>query len=127
MDEERVRVLNMLKEGKINPEEALKILEAMETVPDKDTEMPQTKAKWLRVRVTDLKSEKAKVSVNLPMGLVDWALRAGTRFASLGGVDLNGMGVDAEGLRAAISSGLKGKIVDVIDDEDGQHVEVILE
>ncbi len=127
MDEERIRVLNMLKEGKITPDEAMRILEAMETVPDKEVEAPQSRAKWLRVKVTDLKTGRAKVSVNLPMGIVDWALRTGTRVASIGGTDLNGMGIDVEGLRAAISYGLKGKIVDVTDDDGSEHVEVIIE
>ncbi|HHY75416.1 MAG TPA: hypothetical protein GX500_01375 [Firmicutes bacterium] len=126
MEEERIRILNMVKEGTLTVEEATKLLEALEA-PAEDADVPETKAKWLRVRVTDLKTNRVKVSVNLPIGLVDWALRAGTKFASLGGVELNGMGVNLEELRSAINYGMRGKIIDVVDEEEQVHVEVIVE
>ncbi|MGI6633438.1 MAG: SHOCT-like domain-containing protein [Bacillota bacterium] len=126
MDDEKVRVLNMVKEGKISVEEATKILEALSTA-EEEPELPQSKSKWFRVRITDLKTNRPKVSVNLPIGLVDWALRTGTKVASVGGVDLNGMGVNLEELRSAINYGLKGKIIDVVDEEDQTHVEIIVE
>lgn len=125
--EERVRILNMVKEGKVTPEEGMKLLEALETSAEETAEIPQGKAKWLRIRVTDIKTNRPKVSVNLPIGIVDWALRTGSRVAAFGGEDLNGMGVNLEELRAAISFGLKGKIVDVTDEEEGQHVEIAVE
>lgn len=126
MEEERIRILNMVKEGTLTVEEATKLLEALEA-PAEDADVPETKAKWFRVRVTDLKTNRVKVSVNLPIGLVDWALRAGTKFASLGGVELNGMGVNLEELRSAINYGMRGKIIDVVDEEEQVHVEVIVE
>ena len=58
---------------------------------------------------------------------MDWALRTGTKVASVGGVDLNGMGVNLEELRSAINYGLKGKIIDGVDEEDQTHVEIIVE
>lgn len=126
MEEEKIRILNMVKEGTITVEEATKLLEALET-PQEEPEISGSKAKWFRVRITDLKTNRAKVSVNLPIGLVDWALRAGTKVASFGGVDLNGMGVNLEELRSAINYGLKGKIIDVVDEEEQTHVEVSVE
>ncbi len=125
--EERVRILNMVKEGKVTPEEGMKLLEALETSAGEEAEVPQGKAKWLRIRVTDVKTNRPKVSVNLPIGIVDWALRTGSRVAAFGGADLNGMGVNLEELRAAINFGLKGKIIDVTDEEEGQHVEIVVE
>lgn len=125
--EERVRILNMVKGGKITPEEGMKLLEALETSTGEDVEAPQGKAKWLRIRVTDMKTNRPKVSVNLPIGIVDWALRTGSRVAAFGGADLNGMGVNLEELRAAINFGLKGKIIDVTDEEEGHHVEIVVE
>ncbi len=128
MEEERVRILAMVKEGKITPEEGIKLLEALEiSVEDQAMESTQGKAKWFRVRITDTRTNKPKVTVNLPISLVDWALRTGTKVASFGGADLNGMGINVEELRAAINFGLKGKIVDVMDEESGDHVEVTVE
>jgi hypothetical protein len=126
VEEEKIRILNMVKEGTITVEEATKLLEALET-PQEEPEISGSKAKWFRVRITDLKTNKVKVSVNLPIGLVDWALRTGTKVASFGGVDLNGMGVNLEELRSAINYGLKGKIIDVVDEEEQTHVEVSVE
>ncbi len=127
MEEERVRILAMVKEGKISPEEGIKLLEALETSTEDQVESPQSKAKWFRVRVTDVKTNRPKVTVNLPIGLVDWALRTGSKVAAFGGADLNGMGINLDELRAAINFGLKGKIIDVTDEEDGEHVEIIVE
>lgn len=126
MEEEKIRILNMVKEGTITAEEATKLLEALET-PQEEPEISGSKAKWFRVRITDLKTNKVKVSVNLPIGLVDWALRTGTKLASLGGVDLNGMGVNLEELRSAIHYGLKGKIIDVVDEAEQTHIEILVE
>lgn len=128
MDEEKVRILSMVKEGKITPEEGMKLLEALgESVQEEDDVPVQGKAKWFRVRITDTRTNKPKVSVNLPISIVDWALRTGGKVAAFGGADLGGMGVDLEELRVAINSGLKGKIIDVTDDDDGQHVEIVIE
>ncbi|MEX0974688.1 MAG: hypothetical protein WD024_04960 [Bacillota bacterium] len=127
MEEERVRILGMVKEGKITPEEGIKLLDALETSTEDQMESTQGKAKWFRVRITDVKTNRPKVSVNLPIGLVDWALRTGSRVAAFGGADLNGMGINLEELRAAINFGVRGKIIDVIDEDQGQHVEIIVE
>lgn len=128
MDEERIRILQMLKEEKISVDEALKLLEGLE-VPAEEVpvDMPAGRAKWLRIRVTDLGKDKPKVMVNLPARLVDWALKAGNKFAAIGGVDMDGMGVDLNELRAALLHGIRGKIVDVIDEDEKVHVEVLIE
>ncbi len=117
----------MVKEGKVTVEEAVKILEALEPVVEDRPAAAPVRAKWLRVRITDLGTGKPKVSVNLPMGVVEWALRVGGKFASVGGVDLNGMGVNLEELGAALTHGFTGKFVDVTDEESGEHIEVVVE
>ncbi|MBP8614008.1 MAG: hypothetical protein KBI40_04035 [Firmicutes bacterium] len=128
MDEERLRVLQMLKEGKITAEEAVGLLEAMDLPTDvAESDVPQTPAKWLRIRVTDLGSNKPKVMVNLPMKLVNWALKTGNKFSSVGGVDIDDMGVDLNELSEALSYGFRGKLIDVVDEDEGQHVEIVIE
>ena len=129
MQEERMRILQMLIEGKITVDESLKLLEALEPEAAGEPEPAvQTRAKWLRIRITERGKDKPKVMVTLPVGLVDWALRTGSKFASLGGADLGEMGIDLNQLRAAlVYGGMKGKIIDVMDDEEGQRVEIELE
>jgi hypothetical protein len=122
--EERMRILRMIQEGKITAEEGARLLAALRD--SRKDARPNLNAlrgnkNWLRVRVTDMKSGKTKVSVNLPLGLVDAGMRIGAQYApQLGGIDL-GEFMDE------IKSGAQGKIIDVIDEEDGEHVEIFVE
>jgi hypothetical protein len=77
--------------------------------------------RWLRVRVTDTNSGKTRVNVRLPIGMVSAGVKMGMRFAP------NVEGMDPEQLMEFIQSGEIGQIVDVYDDEDGEHVEVFIE
>ena len=62
-----------------------------------------------------------KALVNLPIGLMDWGLRVGAQFApEMEGLDLGE-------LSEILRSGADGKIVEVIDEEDGEHVEIYIE
>jgi hypothetical protein len=120
--EERIKILRMLEEGKINAEEASRLLRALTKSKD---EQPVTPAdgsqRWLRVRVTDLQRERTSVNVNLPMDLVNVGLRMGARFSP----EMEGLDLDE--ISEALRQGLTGKIVDVIDEEEGQRVEVYVE
>ena len=78
-------------------------------------------AKWFRVRVTDVATGRTKVNVNLPMTLVNVGLKMSARFAPE--LDHEQMNTIAE----ALKSGAMGKVVDVIDESDGEHVEVFIE
>jgi len=121
--EERMRILRMIQEGKITAEEGAKLLAALrESRKEARESAPTLRNKsWLRVRVTDMKTGKTKVSVNLPMGLVDAGMRIGAQYApQLGGIDISQF-------MDEIKSGAQGKIIDVIDEEDGEHVEIFVE
>jgi hypothetical protein len=62
------------------------------------------------------------VSVNIPFRLASWGLRLGTRFSPEVG-DLN-----LQELSDLLhQDGLQGKIVDVVDEEDGEHVEIYVD
>jgi hypothetical protein len=74
------------------------------------------------VRVTDLRTGKRKVNVNIPLGLVDVGIKMGAKFAPAG---LEGL--DMQQIIAAIKQGGEGKIVDVEDEDGGEHVEVFIE
>ncbi len=72
--EERMRILKMIQEGKITAEEGAKLLAALrESRKEPRTMVSASRSGkgMLRVRVTDMSTGKAKVSVNLPLGLVD--------------------------------------------------------
>jgi hypothetical protein len=75
----------------------------------------------MRIRVTDLDGDRAAVNVNLPMRLVNVALRLGAQFIP------EEEDIDLEQLAEALKDGLTGKIVDVIDEEEGRQVEIYVE
>ncbi len=124
--EERKRVLEMINEGKITADEGANLLKAL-TVP---SEKPKTAAKgrsgqprWLRVHVTDMASGKAKVRVNLPLKLMNAGLNIAAQFAPEEMADAQIM----ESIKEALNEDMIGKIVDVIDEEDQEHIEIFIE
>ena len=135
--EERIRILHMLQEGKITPESAAQLLEALgeggpsrievaQSAPAPSAEVgiveePGRKPRWLRVRVTDSDSGRPRVNVRLPIGLVNLGMKLGSKYAP----EIEG--IDMEALLQAAQSGDSGAFVDVYDEEDGEHVEVFLE
>ncbi len=122
--EERMKILTMIREGKITAEEGAKLLSALGE-SQKPSRSIGTRAsgepRWFRVRVTDLVSGKTKVSVNIPFGLMEWGLQIGAQFAP------EVADLDFEQLKEMLQSGVEGKVVDVIDEEDGEHVEIFIE
>jgi SHOCT-like domain len=137
--EERMKILQMVQEGKITPEDAAQLLEAINTgsaeaapaprrpgspaspFPPEGPLGPGRKPRFLRVRVTDTDSGRPRVNVRLPISMVSVGLKMGSKFAP------QIEGLDADQLMQIIESGDLGQIVDVVDDEDGEHVEVFLE
>jgi len=123
--EERLKILKMIEEGKISAEEGAKLLSALSEsrrppgMPNPPR--PPGAPRWLRVRVTDINSGRSKASVQIPIDLVDAGLKIGAHFAP----EVNG--VDMNNVMQAVRSGMTGKIIDVIDDEDGEHVEIYVE
>jgi hypothetical protein len=123
--EERMKILKMIQEGKITAEEGAKLLAAL-----KENRKPNVGRVngpmgggrgWLRVRVSDIATGKTKVNVNLPLALMDAGLRIGAQYAP----ELQGL--DLAQLVNEVKSGASGKIIDVVDEEDGEHVEIFIE
>jgi hypothetical protein len=124
--EERMRILKMVEEGKISAQDGAKLLAALSEgrkPPPQPGSPPggADEARWFRVRVTDIRTGKAKIHVNIPAGLVNVGIRMGARFAPH---------LEAEQLQSmidALKSGAHGKILDMMDDEFGEHVEIFVE
>ena len=74
------------------------------------------------MRVTDSSSGKETIRVNLPIGLLNVGLRMGARFVP----DIE-QELAMEELIEALDQGITGKIVDIVDEEDGQRVEIFIE
>ena len=123
--DERMRILKMVEDGKISAEEGSRLLVALREsgkdagrAPSAPTSRANMKG-WLRVRVTDVATGRTKVNVNLPLGLVDAGMNIATQFAP---------NINFSQIADAVRSGeLEGKIVDVMDEEDGEHIEVYVD
>lgn len=127
--EERLRILMMIQEGKISAAEGARLIEALDDLseptappsPLSPSATPGKKPRYLRVLVTDTDSGKARVNVRLPVSLINSGIRMGARFAP----EIEGL--EMEDLNAWLNSGEVGQIVDIFDEEDGEHIEVFLE
>ncbi len=119
--EERMQILRMVEARQISAEEAAKLLSALDKADKGEPAASAGTARWFRVRVTDLRTGKNKVNVNIPMGLVNVGIKMGARFAP------NVEGLDMEELSRAIREGAQGKIVDVENEEDAERVEIFIE
>ncbi|MBC7237356.1 MAG: hypothetical protein H5T69_16060 [Chloroflexi bacterium] len=120
--EERMQILKMVENGTISSAEAARLLEALEERSDKEqAEEKHSPPRWFRVRVTNLRTGKPKVNVNIPMGLVNVGMRMGAKFAP----DMAGINIDE--IIRAVKEGTQGKIIDVEDEEDGERVEIYVE
>ena len=77
---------------------------------------------WLRIRVTDLSTGKSKANVKIPASLADFGMKMAAKFAPASVEDL-----DMNQLMAAMKSSGEEKLVDVEDEEKGEHVEIFVE
>jgi len=129
--EERVKILKMVQDGKLTAEQAAELFQVLEEKPAAPTGpgMPPPSfppsagrgGRWFRVRVTDTNTGKVRVNVRMPVGMLSAGMKMGMRFSP----EIEG--INPEELIEAIRSGEMGQIVDVMDEEDGEHVEVFIE
>ncbi len=118
MSQERAQILKMLETGKISAEEAMRLLQAVEG-SDRKSRTPVHRAQWLRIRVEEAGCEK--VNVNVPLSLL------GVVSKFIPEKQMQEHGVDLEALMEAIKEGSPGKLIEVHDEEEGTHVEIMLE
>ncbi len=119
--EERMKILKMIEEGKLSAAEGAKLLAALTSGGTRPGGIAASGAKWLRVRVTDVNTGRSKATVQIPLALMDAGMKIGAHFAP----EIDGVNMDQ--LMEALRSGMTGKIIDVTDDEDGEHVEIFVE
>jgi hypothetical protein len=122
--EERIRVLEMVRNGQIAAEEGARLLEALraESNPKPEKKIPDNQEKGatqLHIRVTDLKTGRQKIDMRMPWSLVNVGVNMGARFAR--------KEIETRDFIEAIQGGAKGKIMDVVDEEDSERVEIFVE
>jgi hypothetical protein len=124
--EERLKILQMLKDNKISVDEASELLKTLEksepvgTIGELNSPNAQ-RGRWMRIAVTDAATGKAKINLKLPIGVVKAGIKLGAKFSP----ELQEM--DSAKLLEAIQDGGTGKIIDVNDAEDNEHVEIFID
>lgn len=149
--EERRQILDLVAAGKLSAGEAMTLLQgempnapvegaaqgAAEQVIPVEEEVEVTKeeaqsafakgngsaqrGRWLHIHVNDLKSGDRRVSVNVPLRLVQAGL-------SLGGhISPELRRFDWDNISAALLDEQDGMIVEVKDEEDGEHVQIFID
>lgn len=113
--DERLKILGMIAQGKITPQEGDNLLKALA----REAEPVPGQARWLCVRVMDSDSGEVHVNVRIPVGWAGKLLNFVNRFARYPDIDM-------EEVQAAIRAGEPGQII-LVDTDDGNRVEIWLE
>lgn len=122
----RKEILELLAAGQITADEAATLLKktghdtAVSPAPDIMTKSGNQPS-WLHVRVRDMQSGRNKVTVNIPIRLVKFGMRIGRRFSP----ELEDL--DWDEISSMITEMDSGILVDVQDEEDGEHVQVYID
>ncbi|MBI1295128.1 hypothetical protein GC175_09230 [bacterium] len=124
--EERIKVLKMIQDGKVTAEEGTRLLAALDKSRQRAGRSSRGAApntgdgRWIRLRVSNARSGKTQVNMQIPIGLVSMGLQIGGRFVP----EMNKL--DVGQLQAALQAGTRGKILEV-ESEDGDLVEIFVE
>lgn len=134
----RMEILELLSNGKITAAEAANLLSDVEepAAAEKAPPPPVEKAhaappppaaangeepSWFRVRVANLETGKNRVTVNIPIRMMKFGLKIGSRFSpEIENLDWN----ELTGMMKDMKSGM---LVDVQDEDSNEHVQVYLD
>ena len=128
MSEERLKILELIQNGTITAEEGARLLEALGRQRARGARGAGQSAgragigaRYLRVRVTHLRTDEVLATVRLPWRMV----RALGRIAS--GVVPEIMGIDLEEIVEAAEDGREGRIIEAVDESENKRVEIFIE
>lgn len=77
--------------------------------------------RWLKIRVSELDSGRNRVNITLPIGVVNFGLGIARRFSN--DADL----MQADEVWQMVKDGRRGVLIDVEDEEDNEHVQIMLD
>lgn len=128
MNAERLRVLEMLEQGKVTAAEAAELLHALggEERQKRDVSAghEDSKPKWFRVRVTDTATGRARANIAIPYGMVRFGIGFAPGHFSF---RKKGMPRQVDDVIDALRTGRRGTLFDVTDNGDGERIEIIVE
>ncbi len=121
MNEEKRKILEMVKEGKITLEEAEQLLEKVNQNESSENvsriKKPNSK-KFLRVRVTE--EDKVKANVNIPIALAE----VGLNLIPKDKLKVDGKQINMDQILKLIEEGTEGELVNIDAEDDGKNYKV---
>lgn len=129
MSSERIKILEMLEEGKITSKEAADLLEAIDDTSEKYNEVSTLSKsyskKYLKIRVVD-GSDQSKVKLNIPIKLVKLGLSFASKLnSSIEGVQISNKEIDI--ILDAIENEIEGEIISIDADDGKTQVKIYIE
>ncbi|EYE89352.1 hypothetical protein Q428_02630 [Fervidicella metallireducens AeB] len=122
MNEEIMKVLKMVEDGKIDSQKASELISLL-TTKNQEIQADANREKMLKILVKSAKGDDVKI--NVPVKFISTLGSAIKKIPKVEGVD--GLEeIDLQAILKAVSEGLEGKIVDV-KSEQGDLVEIIVE
>ena len=126
MNEERMRILSLLEEGKISAAEAARLLDAVREAPGTPARSGGGGGSGrVHVQVTDSATGATRVHLTLPAALARFAARlAGKEEVA---AELAGAGIsaaDLERVQEAIAAGTVGTVLEVADGDRGYRIDL---
>ncbi|MFW6298063.1 MAG: SHOCT-like domain-containing protein [Bacillota bacterium] len=127
MNEEKLRILEMVENKQITPQEGAELLKALASSDKKEARPPKKKAfRMFKIRI--LSSDGDKVNVQIPLEFAKMVLKSPgkkgiPKLDKLKEIDPD---MDYDRIVDMIDAGMSGKIVD-IQSEDGDVVEIVIE
>jgi len=133
MTEERRKILEMLAEGKINAEDAERLLDKIEAGPSSAPTPPRKpgepkKIKWLLVRVDSTDGDK--VNVRVPINLIRTGIKLGAILPRGASERIQACGIDLNDLAKLADEELVEALADLqvdVNSDDGDVVRVYCE
>jgi len=143
--DERLSVLRMLEAGKITAAEAVRLLEALEAGagpghgPGRRAAASAASAasaagaasadepRLIRVRMNDLRTGRPRLNLNMPFGLLGLVVDVAERFAARSGAGAGAEEISAARVLAELRSGVRGKVLDIEDEEHAVRLEVFVD
>jgi hypothetical protein len=116
---ERMTILRMVEQGKISAEDGARLLAALGGRKEAEEKPRATifdSSRTLQVRVSDLSSSRQKINVTVPVGLVQLLVHWLPAAAK----------AQLDQVEAAIEAGSRGRVVEIVDQDTGVRVEIVL-
>lgn len=118
-DDDRLRILRLVQQGKVTPEQAVALLDAVAPPLPRAAPPPPGRPRVLRIRVVE--DDEDRVNLNIPLALARSALRLIPDRSKH-----YFQGVDLQALLEQVEHGASGKILEIRGDDD-TGVEITVE